>query len=81
MVIATIYKAVAAQLTAGPDADDSSGLHVSNLFFEFYESFTLSESFCWNYINVNESHKESNLNFCANNNKCQCIWIADGKIC
>lgn len=46
MVIATIYKAVAAELRAGPDADDSSSLYVSNQLFECYESFTLSESFC-----------------------------------
>jgi len=32
-------------------------------------------------INVNESHKESNLNFCVNNNKCQYILMAEGKIC
>lgn len=57
MVIATIYKAVAAQLRAGPSADDSSSLYVSNQLFECYESLTFSESFCWNYINVNESER------------------------
>lgn len=46
MVIATIYKAVAAQLRAGPSADDSSSLYVSNQLFECYESLTFSESFC-----------------------------------